>query len=172
MTFENSYLVTKERYKNWVRHPVKKAGHIYKTLWILLFIVTLYLSVSSVVKTDTVSSYIFILLSLLCIYQAFIRDSVIANRKFKLLSKQQEADQWQRTVILSDNIEVREGKLVTEFTFDQISELIDLGEYYALGIGTGRDVQYLRLLKNAFVEKTDEDFLDFFKREHEDIPIG
>ncbi len=172
MTFENSYLVTKERYKNWVRHPVKKAGHIYKTLWILLFIVTLYLSVSSVVKTDTVSSYIFILLSLLCVYQAFIRDIVIANRKFKLLSKQQEADQWQRTVILSDNIEVREGKLVTEFTFDQISELIDLGEYYALGIGTGRDVQYLRLLKNAFVEKTDEDFLDFFKREHEDIPIG
>ena len=172
MTFENSYTVTKERYKNWVRHPVKKAGHIYKTLWILLFIVTLYLSVSSVVKTDMVSSYIFILLSLLCIYQAFIKDSVIANRKFKLLSKQQEADKWQRTVILSDNIEVREGKLITEFTYDQISELIDLGEYYALGIGTGRDVQYLRLLKNAFVEKTDEDFLDFFKREHEDIPIG
>ncbi len=171
MTFENSYLVTKERYKNWVRHPVKKAGHIYKTLWILLFIVTLYLSVSSVVKTDTVSSYIFILLSLLCIYQAFIRDIVIANRKFKLLSKQQEADQWQRTVILSDNIEVREGKLVTEFTYDQISELIDLGEYYALGIGTGRNVQYLRLLKNAFVEKTDQEFLDFFRREHEDIPI-
>ena len=170
MIFENSYLVTKERYKDWVRHPVKKARHIVKTLWILLLIVTLYLSFSSVIAVDLTKSYIFIVVSLLCIYQAFIRATVIANRKFKLLSMAQGADQWQRTVTLSDKIAVHEGKTVTEFTYDQITELVDFGEYYALGIGTGPNAQYLRLLKGGFVQKTDQEFLDFFDREHAAIP--
>jgi hypothetical protein len=171
MVFENRYPVSKEVYMDWAKHPVNKNKVLFRYLWILLFALMLVCAVFAFLHADLFMFWIACLLSIFCVYQAFFRNKVLTGRQFKLLSTARGEDRWERVVTFTDKITVTDGRSTSEFSYDQLTELVDFREYLALGIGRGLSAQYLRLLKDGFGPQTAQDFIDFFRREYPAVPI-
>jgi hypothetical protein len=128
-------------------------------------------SVLAFLSSEAYLLWISVLFVLFCVYQAFFRNRVLSGRQFKLLSAARGEDSWERVVTFTDIITVSDGTSTSEFSYDQITELAVFREYLALGIGKGLSAQYLRLLKDGFGQKTAQDFIEFFKREHPAVSI-
>lgn len=172
MEFENRFLITKERYMNWVKHPIKKSmNYIMRIAWIVLLIFTAGIIFYQVISND-ISLILFSCgLALLCIYRVFFRVSIIANKQFKHTVMIQGTDKWERVTTFTDEITVSDGCSVTQFDYDKITELVDYKDYLALGIGPGLNKSYLRLAKDGFGQKTAREFVEFIKHSYPKIPI-
>lgn len=169
MEFENRFLVTKELYIEWVKHPIRKSIILLKYFWIFVLAFMIFLACFSITLGETTILSISIVFALFSVYQVAFRTRIIANKQFGVYSNMQGRDQWERVTTFTDKITVTDGCTTMEYTYDQITELINQKDYLALGIGDAADISYLRLLKNGFVGGTDKEFVEFLKSRQPDI---
>jgi hypothetical protein len=176
--FENRFTITKERYMDWVKHPIKKSMRYYERIaWIGLLVLMLFLVIAQLSAGSMVILYITGALALLCIYRAFFRPAIIANKQFSQFTAMQGSAEWERVTTFTDEMTVSDGCSVTAFDYDKITEIVDYKGYIALGIGPGMNKSYLRLKKDGFVQSedgtdcSDKGFMEFIKRQCRDIAV-
>lgn len=172
MEFENRFTITKKRYMNWVKHPIKKSmNYIMRIGWVVLLIFTVGIIFYQAISKD-ISLILFSCgLALFCIYRVFFRVSIVANKQFNQTAALQGAEEWERVTTFTDEITVAEGCSVTQFDYKNVTEMVDYKDYLALGIGPGRNKSYLRLAKDGFGQHTDKEFVEFIKREHPGVLV-
>lgn len=172
MIIENRYTITKKRYMDWVKRPIKNSmNYIMRIGWIVILIFSLGIIFYQIAVRD-ISLILFSCgLALFCIYRVFFRVTIIANKQFSQTVSLQGAEEWERVTTFNDEITVAEGCSITQFDYDKVTELVDYKDYLALGIGPGVNKSYLRLAKDGFGQSTDKDFIEFIKREHPSIPV-
>lgn len=172
MKFENRYIVTQQRYMDWVMHPIKNSlKYIMKIVWIIMLVLMTSITVYQIVSAQMYFLFFSCLLVLFCGYRVFFRTTIIANKQFKQTVAMQGSAEWERVTTFSDDITVADGCSITEFDYSVITELVDYRGYLALGIGDGLNKSYLRLAKDGFGQNTDQEFLDFIKRAQGHIVI-
>jgi hypothetical protein len=172
MVFENRFVVTRERYMDWVKQPIKGSSRgILKIAWTVLFILMLGLVVPAAVYSEILYAYIALIFALVSGYRAFLRTRYMANKQFKQTVYMQGAEQWERVTTFAEDITVADGCSVVHFDYDKATELVDMKDYLALGIGPGRNKSYLRLAKEGFGQNTYKEFTEYVRREHPHIPV-
>lgn len=169
MEFENRFVVTKELYMEWVKHPIRKSVVLLKYMWIAILAFMIFLAGFSLTLGEMTIFSISLVVALFSVYQTAFRTRIISNKQFGVYANMQGAAQWERVTTFSDKITVTDGCTTMEYTYDQITELIDQKDYLALGIGDHADISYLRLMKNGFVGGTNKEFAEFLKCRQPDI---
>ena len=140
-------------------------------MWIVLLIFFACLTIYAFTLSDVVFIYISIILILVCIYRVFFRTTIMANKQYNQFAVMQGAAEWERITTFSDEIIISDGCSTTQYTYDRVTELVETKDYLALGIGSGLNRSFARLAKGGFGQNTDQDFIDFLKREHPSIII-
>ena len=157
---------------DWAKHPInRKRYFLFKAFWIVMFLMTAGIAVYSYMMGNVFYSCFGVVFALLCAYRLLLRDRVVFNKQYKIMEQTHGASEWERIITLSDKIVARDSNTTAEYAYEQLSELVDCGEYLALGLGKGWKALYLRLSKNGFGERTAQEFTDFIKREHPHIEI-
>jgi hypothetical protein len=163
MEFENRFVVTRELYMDWVRHPIRKSVILMKYLWIALTVLLAAITVISFMSNEFMYVYIAFVLFVYCFYRVFFRTRIMSNKQFNAYSEMQGMPQWERVTTFSDVITVSDGCSTTEHAYDRITEIVNIRDYLALGIGENANISYLRLMKNGFTGGTYEAFFEFIK---------
>jgi hypothetical protein len=163
MEFENRFMVTRELYMDWVRRPIRKSVILMKYLWIALTVLLAAIAVIAFVSSEFMYVYIAFVFFVYCIYRVLFRTRIMANKQFNAYSEMQGMQQWERVTTFSDVITVSDGCSTTEHAYDRITEIVDIRDYLALGIGESANISYLRLMKNGFTGGTYEAFVEFIK---------
>lgn len=146
---------------DWVKHPIRKSIQVLKYFWMFVLAFMIFLAVFAVTMGDGTILSIAIVCALFSVYQIAFRTRIISNRQFGAYSDMQGRTEWDRVTTFTDKITVADGNTSTEYTYDQITELVEQKNYIALGIGDNADISYLRLMKNGFVGGTDKEFVAF-----------
>ncbi len=172
MEFENRFIITKERYMDWVKHPIKKSmNYLLRFAWIALLVFALGIIALQIISNN-ISLIIFSCgLALFCVYRVFFRVNIIANKQFIQTVYMQGAEEWERVTTFSDDIAILDGCSETHFDYDKVTELVDSQNYLALGIGPGLGKSYLRLAKNGFGQNTEKEFVEFMKSTYPHISM-
>ncbi|MHB8129840.1 MAG: YcxB family protein [Mobilitalea sp.] len=164
IVFENCYTMTKERFLNWAKHPIKK--NYFIVLWVVFMILAFIMFFISIINDDIIFSFYYLMFLMFFIYRIFFRIKIIASRAFHIISCNQGSKEWLRVIQFTDCILVIDGNSTTQYQWNQIDKLIDEKEYLILLFKNKRGI---RLTKNGFTKGTVELFLQFIKNEN--IPI-
>lgn len=160
-SYVNRYTVTKEKYLNWVRHPIRKGKGNKKQIWPVMSLVTVGIAVYFYVAGQTVYALFFLALTFLSVSGALLLSQILAAKEFKKLAAYHGASQWERVIRFSeDKIYLTDGKLKAEYPYASITDFVNKKEYFALRFNRG---SYLRVYKNGFVRCTPADFIKFMK---------
>lgn len=164
--FENRYRMTRERYKEWAKNPIKK--NYFTIIWFILMIFTIFLSIISVLSGDMYFIILSILMIVYCMYRGFFRRKLLLAKQFKVISTNQGVTEWDRIIQFSDNITVIDGNTTTEYKWDQIVSMTDSKNYLILVF---KNEFGIRLDKNGFTKGTSENFIEYMRKEHQSIII-
>jgi hypothetical protein len=77
--------VTKEKYLNWVRHPIRKGKGNKKQIWPVMSLVTVGIAVYFYVAGQTVYELFFLALTFLSVSWALLLSQILAAKEFKKL---------------------------------------------------------------------------------------
>lgn len=154
---------------DWNRRPLRKSVVVMKYLWIGLTVLFAVIAVYSFAVSEFMYAYLAFVFLLYCSYRVLFRTRTISNKQFSIYANMQGAPQWERITIFGDVITVSDGCSTSEYDYDRITELVDDGDYLALGIGESENISYLRLMKNGFAEGTYEAFVAFIKSKRSNV---
>jgi hypothetical protein len=165
--FENRYKMTKERFMNWAKNPIKKNYLI--VLWLILMIITIYMSITSIFNRDIFFSAFYLFLTMFCIYRGFFRTKILISKQFKVLAITQGVDRWERVIQFADCITVIDGITTTKYKWSQIVKLIDNKDYLILTLNNKLG---LRIEKDGFTKGTPDSFLQFIISKYPSIHLS
>lgn len=158
--FENCYTITKERYMDWIKHPIKK--QYYFLLWALLMAVSILMLIISILDFEMIFSVIYFLFTLFFIYRIFFRTRLLSARAFKIISVNHGCNQWERCIQFSDNITVIDGNVTTLYHWCQVKKLQDNKVYFILVFQNNTGI---RLDKQCFTKGNYEEFVEYAKHQ-------
>jgi hypothetical protein len=164
--YENCYLMTKERYISWVKHPISK--NYFSIVWILMMIVTLLLSLNYIMTGDIVFSIFFLYLTFFCVYRRFFRARLMAAKVYKTLCTGIGAVEWERVIRLNGEIEVIDANTTGKYQWNHVLKIIENEKYIILALG--RDAG-IRLDKAGFTIGTAESLLLDIRQKYSNIEI-
>ncbi len=165
--FENRYKMTKKRFMNWAKNPIKK--NYFVVLWLILMIITIFMSITSFFNQDIFFSAFYLFLTMFCIYRGFFRTKILISKQFKVLAITQGLDGWERVIEFADCITVIDGITTTQYKWSQIVKLIDNKDYLILMLNNKLG---LRIEKDGFTKGTPDSFLQFIKSKYPSIPLS
>lgn len=165
--FENRYIMSKERYMDWVRRPIRK--NYFFIMWVVILSFTVFLFLICILNQDITFSGFSLFLTIFCIYRAFFRSKMMISKQFKVLAMTQGANEWERVIQFNDNIVVIDGVTTTKYNWSQVIELIDSKDYIILMLNKRLG---LRLEKDGFSKGSSDTFLQFFKDEYSNIRLS
>jgi len=125
--FENRYIMSKERYMDWARKPIKR--NYFIIMWLVIMSFTVFLFLNFILNQDLISSIFSLFLTMFCIYRAFFRSKILISKQFKVLAMTQCANEWERVIQFTDYIVVIDGVTTTKYNWSQVVELIDSKDY-------------------------------------------
>lgn len=111
--FENSYRMSKERYMDWARKPIRK--NYFDIMWLVFMSFTLFLFINSILNQDLISSVFYLTLTMFCIYRTFFRSKMMISKQFKVLAMAQGTNEWERVIQFTDYIVVIDGVTTTKY---------------------------------------------------------
>jgi len=164
--FENRYMMNKNRFIEWAKHPIKK--NILAIIWFVIMIFTIFMSILSIMNKDIIFFIFYMLMSVFCIYRCFFRTKFLLSKQFKVIAINHGNDEWERVIQFGDSIILIDGNTKTEYQWSQVRELINDRDYLILVLGKGIGI---RLAKNGFIKGTADAFLDFIKNECQEISL-
>jgi hypothetical protein len=156
--FENQYTISKERYMEWAKNPLKK--NYFVIFWLVLMLFAIFLLINAVLINDVLFSAFYLLVIAFCIYRAFFRTKMLISKQFKSLTIIQRATEWQRIIEIADHITVTDGNTTTQYQWSQIKELLDHKNYLVLVFQKGLGI---RLDKQGFTKGSCDEFLKYIK---------
>jgi hypothetical protein len=165
--FENRYTVTRERLLEWAQRPARR--DFFLILWAAMLLFSAYECAVTTVAGDWLFAGIYLLLALFCAYRIFLRRQVQVNRMFKKLSDMQGTAQWQRVVVLGEEITVHDGSTTVRFQWRQVREVIVRDDALLLRVPGNLAV---RIFPDSFTKGSEESFLQFLRARHASIPIS
>lgn len=164
--FENQYTMSKNRYFEWAKRPIKKNAFVY--MWLGIMVFTLSMSIFSIINNDIIYFAFYMLLTVFCIYRCFFRAKMLLSKQFKAIAISQGKEEWERVIQIAGSIIITDGNTKTEYQWNQVNELINDKDYIILVFQKGMGI---RLDKNGFKKGTTDSFLDFVKKEYQSIPL-
>jgi hypothetical protein len=164
--FVNRYNVSQKRFFEWARRPVTPDVTVY--LWIAIAIIIAVIAIVSEAYGDIFFLLLYVLMELICIYMIFFRRKLLLSRQFKAITVVQGKNEWDRTIELGEKIRVADGNSSSEYEWAQVREFIIDRDYFILVMAKRLG---LRIDKTAFTKGTGEQFVEYMKKEHGDIPV-
>ena len=165
--FENRYTMKKERWMDWANNPIKK--NPFKIIWIILMIFTLFMFLNSILNGDIIFSAFYTLMTVYCIYRAFLRTKLIIIKQFKLIAGNQGALEWERVIQFTDVITVIDGNTTSHYQWIQVVKFIENKNYLILVLKNGLGI---RVDKNGFTINNYENFLRYIKNQFPNITLS
>ena len=115
----------------------------FRLLWSVL-------AVGFLVLTMIAGEWIYGLMMVYCIYQAFVSKLVQGKVQFKKQTDYYKKDSWMRRIILNEeNIGLSEGRMLLTYEYKDLKKICDKGNKIWLYF---QDGMVLRMYKDAFVE--------------------
>ena len=140
--YVNEFIVTRKLYREWMRATAKKPVQmLFRVIWLVL--------AASMILYAVAYRYIYVvhlLLIVFCLYNAFFMWRVQAYAVYRKLSKVQGKN-WKRQIFFGDNIRVMDGRLTTDYDYDEIAEVKGKGNLVEL---ISRNKLKLRIYKDCF----------------------
>ncbi len=133
--FENRYTVTRERFLDWIKNPIKKRRIMI--LWTILTFFTGYMFLILILNQQLLFASIYLGLTAFCVYTGFFRFKLLAIKHYKLLSTNQGTVEWERIIQFSDCITVVDGNTTTQYMWNQIDKALDSKNYLVLVVNSG-----------------------------------
>lgn len=168
--FENRYTMSKDRYVNWAKHPIdliKKNVIVF--MWLCIMLITSFMSVFCIVNNDLGSSVFYLFMTAFCIYRSFFRAKMLLSKQFKAIAISQGKEEWERVIQFSNSIIVNDGNSKIEYHWSQVNKLIIDKDYIILVFQKGLGI---RVDKNGFIKGTTDSFLDYIKKEYQNVPLS
>jgi len=165
-SFVNEYQVTKKLFIHWILHPANyKKARIKRIFWTVLFVIALAAAVFAIIKDIMLMIFISLLLALMFFFRAFLKDRLAAGTKFEASARARNVTRkWDRRIAFTEKgIEVNDAGIEVSYEYKSFTELIDLGNEFALMIRDGKGSS-VRLPKEGFTKGSVEEFPKFMHR--------
>lgn len=105
---------------------------------------------------------LFLVLSFLCMYFAFLRDIRRAKKEYDDLANEYGEDDWKRTITLEDDrIVLEEGSVCKEYSYSDIKNMYERKNHFCLVMRSGA---MLRLYKSGMVESAADECWTLLER--------
>ena len=169
--FQNEYEMTDERYLKYML-PIfykEKSFIIYVVVSVLAFIAFIYLDF--VVHNYKMGLFALSLI-FISVYITMFRKYITVNRQYKIIKHNELNDKpWMcKYNISNDGIDIYVNREKNNYIpWGRIKKWTEAKSYIALRWGQYLDA--IILDKASFVEGTLDEFKDYMKREHDDIPF-
>ena len=125
---KNEYCITWNLYKSWVTANMFKGKSLFfRIFWCLLLVLMIVFGIISLNIGDVKAiSIYFFLLSLLCLYNAFLRHIILAKKTYRKLSETYGKENWTRTILFeNDNILLTDNNVSIKYKY---SDIVDIKE--------------------------------------------
>ncbi|MDP4089119.1 MAG: YcxB family protein [Bacillota bacterium] len=165
--FENRYMMTKERYMDWVKNPIRK--NYFVIFWLVLMVFTTLMFIISILSNDMLFSFFYVLMAVFCIYRAVFRRKMLSSKYFKSLAVNQGAEEWERVIQFTDNIAIKDGNTTVQYQWEQIDKLIENEKYLIL---TLKNKLGIRISKDGFTKGTPDTFIQYIKNQYQSIRLS
>lgn len=144
MKVKNEYQVTWERYRSWCAESMFQGIQLaFRVMWCVLAVGFLVLSIVA-------GEWIYGLMMVYCIYQAFVSKLVQGKAQYKKQTDYYKKDSWMRRMILDEEkIGLSEGRLFLTYEYKHLKKIRHKGNKIWLHF---QDGTVLRMYKDAFVE--------------------
>lgn len=164
--FINEYEVTRKLFTHWILNPARRRKALLRrALWIALFVISLAAAVYAIVNSVSLMIFISLMLALAFFFRAFIKDRLAAGSKFEAAAKARKAEgSWPRSIAFTPKgLDVKDADFAVSYDYKNFTELVDLGDEFALLIRDGRGSS-VRLPKSGFTKGKAEDFPKFMSK--------
>ena len=164
--FVNEYRVTKKLFVHWnLHHANYKKARARRTVWAVLFLLALAAAVFAFIKDIMLMIFISLLLALMFFFRAFLKERLAAGTKFEAAANARKVKGgWDRRIAFTEQgIEVVDAGIEVTYEYKSFTELIDLGDEFALMIRDGKGSS-VRLPKESFTKGKEEEFPKFMHR--------
>ncbi len=125
---KNEYCVTWNLYKSWVTANMFKGKSLFfRIFWCFLLVLMIVFGIISLNIGDVKAiSIYFFLLSLLCLYNAFLRHILLAKKTYRKLSETYGKENWTRSILFeNDNILLTDNNVSIKYKY---SDIVDIKE--------------------------------------------
>ena len=112
---ENKYIVTEELFKSWTKDNVIVKR--FKIFWIAMSILFIILSILCIVVNRSGDAIYLALVGLYCVYRGLFRNSLVAEKRYKMLVDLYKKIDWERRIVFyNDYFETIDG-----FNFQEVA---------------------------------------------------
>ena len=165
MKFVNKSEMTLEKYLYICNNPVgkkaKKKLKNWKMLQIFAMAVMLVNGVVCYVSDALPIAVISLVLCFAFAYKLLVHRNVVQKKQYKAIIENQPDGKWYRTITFDKDIKVTDGNTVTTYKYSEYKKFDENNRYYLL---FKNENAVLRVEKGAFIEGTDEEFVNFITR--------
>ncbi len=130
----NEYTVDRRLYRQWARENAFRGTRLVMFIvWCVLFLAMAGLAVWRFAAGDAGGGAVYVLFAAFCLYRAFLRNVLIAERQFGQMSRYYGKKSWTRRIGLTDGgLVLTEEKTRQEIAWDDLSEMTEKGDLVVL----------------------------------------
>lgn len=164
MKFVNKSEITLEKYLYLCNNPVgKKAKKKLKNFKMLMVFAMIVMAVNGIVCYFSNALPITVISLVLCfafLYKLLFQRNQSNRKLYNQIIENQPDGKWYRTITFEKDIKVTDGNTVTSYKYHEYKKFDEDERYYFL---FKNENAVLRIEKGAFIEGTDEEFVNYIK---------